>query len=190
VEECSEDDAFEDDEVDYEDSEDVHAGGSKNFRCPVPDVTREQPGTSPDGAQPLHSTSLAANQPAADVPGTSKLSEPVVGKWRNLFASNRSTTSCPKLSHYSRFTDTRGCNLVQDDLDSKYDLWKLCLVGYVAGKFPGFKALNNVIANSWNCEATLSTHESGWLIFRFTNEADKLNVLSGGLTWFLAGPSC
>ncbi|KAH8520584.1 hypothetical protein H0E87_001868 [Populus deltoides] len=61
VEKCSEDD-----EVDYEDSEDDHAGGSKHFRCPVPDVTRGQPETSPDGAQPLHSTSLAAN--ATDVP--------------------------------------------------------------------------------------------------------------------------
>jgi hypothetical protein len=30
----------------------------------------------------------------------------------------------------------------------------------VAGKSPGFKDLNNV-ANSWNCEVTLSIHETG-----------------------------
>ena len=27
---------------------------------------------------------------------------------------------------------------------------------------------------------TLSIHETGWLIFKFTNEDDKLNVLNGG----------
>jgi hypothetical protein len=26
----------------------------------------------------------------------------------------------------------------------------------------------------------LTIHESGWLIFKFVNDADKLNVLSGG----------
>jgi len=26
----------------------------------------------------------------------------------------------------------------------------------------------------------LSIHETGWLIFKFTNEDDKLNVLNGG----------
>jgi len=54
--------------------------------------------------------------------------------------------------HYPSFTDTGGCNLLEDDLDSKYSLWKFSLIGYVA--------LNNV-ANSWNCEVTLSIHETG-----------------------------
>jgi hypothetical protein len=52
-------------------------------------------------------------------------------------------------------------------------------VGYVSGKYPGFKALNNLISTVWKCEATLSTHESGWLVYRFNSE-DKLAVLQGG----------
>jgi hypothetical protein len=62
--------------------------------------------------------------------------------------------------HYPSFTDTGGCNLSEDDLDSKYSLLKFSHIGYVARKSPGFEALNNV-ANSWNCEVTLSIHETG-----------------------------
>ena len=56
----------------------------------------------------------------------------------------------------------------------------MCLVGYIAGRSPGFKALQNLIVNSWHCEASLTIHESGWLIFKFAKDTDKLNVLSGG----------
>ncbi|KAJ6907745.1 hypothetical protein NC651_018242 [Populus alba x Populus x berolinensis] len=84
------------------------------------------------------------------------------------------------LSHYSAFTETSGCDLVGDDLDVKCDFWKLCLIGYVAGRSPGFKALQNVIVNSWKCEASLIMHESGWLIYKFATDADKLSILAGG----------
>ena len=67
------------------------------------------------------------------------------------------------------------------DLGSNYDVWKSCIVGYVAGKSPGFRALNNIISNTWNYEATLSVHDSGWLIYRFNKVEDKLAILSGGL---------
>ena len=53
-------------------------------------------------------------------------------------------------------------------------------MGYVAGEFPGFKALNSIIANTWHCEASLSIHESGWLVYKFNNVDDKLAVLAGG----------
>jgi len=70
--------------------------------------------------------------------------------------------------------------LIDDDLDNKYGLWKLSLVGYIDFRSPGFKALQNLIVNSWHCEASLTIHASGWLIFQFANEEDKLNVLFGG----------
>jgi hypothetical protein len=70
--------------------------------------------------------------------------------------------------------------LVDDDLDTKCDYWKICLVGYIADHSPGFKALQNLIVNTWHYEASLTIHASGWLIFKFANDADKLNVLSGG----------
>jgi hypothetical protein len=53
-------------------------------------------------------------------------------------------------------------------------------LGYVAGEFPGFKALNSIIANTWHCEASLSIHESGWLVYKFNNVDDKLAVLARG----------
>ena len=37
-----------------------------------------------------------------------------------------------------------------------------------------------MIANTWHCEATLNIHESGWLVYKFQNEVDKLVVLRGG----------
>ncbi|KAG5222082.1 MILDEW RESISTANCE LOCUS [Salix suchowensis] len=40
--------------------------------------------------------------------------------------------------------------------------------------------LNHIIVNSWKCKASLTIHESGWLVYRFLHEEDKLAVLSGG----------
>ncbi|KAJ6989411.1 hypothetical protein NC653_022098 [Populus alba x Populus x berolinensis] len=71
-------------------------------------------------------------------------------------------------------------DLSPDDLDNNYDVWHLCIVGYVAGKSPGFKALNNIISNSWKCEASLAIHESGWLVYKLKNVDDKLGVLANG----------
>ena len=53
-------------------------------------------------------------------------------------------------------------------------------MGYVSGKNPGFRALHNIIASIWKCEASLTIHESGWLIYHFKSEEDKLTVLRGG----------
>jgi hypothetical protein len=69
---------------------------------------------------------------------------------------------------------------MQVGLDNNYDVWQLCIVGYVARKSPGFKALNNIISSSWKCEAFLVIHESGWLVYKFKNVDDKLVVLANG----------
>ncbi|KAJ6928282.1 hypothetical protein NC652_012387 [Populus alba x Populus x berolinensis] len=92
-------------------------------------------------------TSPSAN-PVREIPNSP---EPPFNPWRNLFVNNRNTVSCPRLIHYSAFTDTTGCNLVDDDIDTKCELWKLCLVGYIAGRNTGFKALQNLIENTWKC---------------------------------------
>jgi hypothetical protein len=60
-------------------------------------------------------------------------------------------------------------------------MWKLCIIGYVAGKFPGYTTLNNLISSIWKCNAKLTMHDSGWLIYTFSSKNDKLVVLSGGL---------
>lgn len=103
-----------------------------------------------------------------------------VDTWRNLFASNRSSSAYPKLKYFSANTEAKRCALLDEDMDDACDVWKTCIVGYIAGKFPGLRALRNIIENSWKCAATLSMHESGWLVYKFTNEEDRAKVLSEG----------
>ena len=202
MEDCSNDEDFDDEEVDFGSSEEDYAGGSKFFTSLV-FATPPVPIVSPSGAQPVPITSpiyvdsapvsspaCASSAPvdlvdgnvplAAIVSGNPNPSEPSPSTWHNLFASNHNTTRCPKLIHYSAFTETRGCNLVDDYLDTKCDYWKKCLVGYIASRSLGFKALQNFIVNTWHCEASLTIHASGWLIFKFANDAAKLNALSRG----------
>ena len=53
-------------------------------------------------------------------------------------------------------------------------------MGYVSGKSPGYRAPTSIISNVWKCEATLTIHDSGWLIYKFKTEEEKLTVLRGG----------
>ena len=82
--------------------------------------------------------------------------------------------------HFSSFNDIQSCSLLTEDLDHSCDDSKLCVIGYVSGKFFGYRALNSIIGNTWKCEATLTIHESGWLVYKFQNEEDKFSVLCGG----------
>ncbi|KAJ6365131.1 hypothetical protein OIU76_029994 [Salix suchowensis] len=102
----------------------------------------------------------SAEQPAAQNPGNLTQTSAPLGQWRNLFASNRSSSNCPKLKYFDELDDANECALLDEDLDAKCDMWKFCVIGYVSGKFPGYKALNAVIANSFHCEAVLTLHES------------------------------
>jgi len=102
------------------------------------------------------------------------------GKWRDLFSSNRNFDACTKLSNFSLFHTTKSCSISSEDFHHSFDVWKRCVVGDVSGKYHGFKALNNLISTVWKCEATLSTHELGWLVYRFNSKDDKPAVLQGG----------
>ncbi|KAJ6358775.1 hypothetical protein OIU76_000492 [Salix suchowensis] len=145
----------------------------------------EQPVMQSDAIQLTEQTveqpaAQSAEQPTAQNPGNPTQTSAPLGQWRNLFASNRSSSNCPKLKYFAELDDANECALLDEDLDAKCDMWKFCVIGYVLGKFPGYKALNAVIANSFHCEAVLTLHESGWLIYKFKNEEDKFAVLRGG----------
>ncbi|KAJ6287957.1 hypothetical protein OIU76_027738 [Salix suchowensis] len=105
---------------------------------------------------------------------------PSSSRWRNLFSSNRSSSSCPQLQHFVDISAAKTFNMIEDDLDVACDIWKLCLIGYVSGKFPGVHALKNIISSSWNCVAKMQVHESGWIVYKFQSELEKMNVLRGG----------
>ena len=107
-------------------------------------------------------------------------SAPHSSKWRDLFFSNRSTVSCTKLQNFSLNHLSRTCVISPEDIQPQFEVWKFCAVGYVSGKSPGFRALHSIISNVWKCEATLTIHESGWLVYRFKTEEDKLTILRGG----------
>jgi hypothetical protein len=69
--------------------------------------------------------------------------------------------------HLSNYNVVKSCPLLAEDLDHTSDDWKLCVVGYVSVKFPGYWAINNIIGNTWKYEAILTIHESGWLVYKF-----------------------
>ena len=111
-------------------------------------------------------------------PTTVANAKPKMGPWRNLFADNRAANSSTLLSHFSQISESKFCILAEED--TPCDEWKRCLIGYVAGKYPGFGALKSIIGNTWKCDATLSIHENGWLVYEFKDENDKMAVLNGG----------
>jgi len=57
----------------------------------------------------------------------------------------------------------------------------LCLIGYSIGKTLGYTILGKFMAHVWKCNITLNLHDSGWLVFRFSSEADMFKVLCRGL---------
>ena len=67
-----------------------------------------------------------------------------------------------------------------EDFQPQFDVWNLCAVGYISGRNPGFKALYGICSSVWKCEVTLTFHDSGWLIYRFSREEDKNSVFNGG----------
>ncbi|KAJ6993651.1 hypothetical protein NC653_016705 [Populus alba x Populus x berolinensis] len=134
-------------------------------------VVLESP-ASPKGATFTPSSSVKAGNPHVPLL--------VNGKWRDLFSSNINILFCPKLRHFLALHDISSCPFLTEDLDHSCDDWKLCVIGYVFGKFLGYRALNSIIENVWKCEATLTMHKSGWLVYKFQNEEDKCPVLCGG----------
>jgi len=177
---CSEDEDLEEEQLDFSCSEEEYeASPPPSSLAPVSPDPPSSP--APVVAEPPASSKGATFIPSSSVKaGNPHVPPPANGKWRDLFSSNRNFSSCPKLMHFSALHDTQSCSFLSEDLDHSSDDWKLCAIGYVSGKFPGYRALNSIIENVWKCEATLSMHESGWLVYRFQKEEDKCSVLCGG----------
>ncbi|KAJ6875096.1 hypothetical protein NC652_034729 [Populus alba x Populus x berolinensis] len=68
----------------------------------------------------------------------------------------------------------------REDIPPKFEVWNLCVIGYISGKSLGYRALNGIITSIWKCEASLTIHNLEWLIYRFKHEEDKLVVLQNG----------
>lgn len=84
----------------------------------------------------------------------------------------------PRLVHFPVFTSTATYNFLASDVSPQDDSLKFCLIGFVAGKCPGYILLSQFIVQNWNSHATLIMHDSGWLIFEFLSESVMLDTLS------------
>ncbi|KAK4400031.1 hypothetical protein Sango_1109200 [Sesamum angolense] len=110
--------------------------------------------------------SLSAENVAATATKTS---------FAGLFSANRNLTTESMLT---KFTVEDGpLTLETNDLIDVRTKLGFCLVGYIAEKFPGLKALR-ALSQSWG--ASFQLHDSGWLIFRFARAEDRQRILAGG----------
>ncbi|KAL0401729.1 UNVERIFIED_CONTAM: hypothetical protein Slati_4202800 [Sesamum latifolium] len=98
-----------------------------------------------------------------------------------LFSTNRRITTETKLAKFAVENGT--LTLEPTDLVNVRAKMGHYLVGYVAGKFPGLRAIR-ALAQSWG--ASFYQHDSGWLIFRFARDEDRQRVMAGG-PYFIYG---
>ncbi|KAH1265639.1 hypothetical protein GmHk_01G001310 [Glycine max] len=98
--------------------------------------------------------------------------------WVNLFKDNRS----PSKGFGMKFSPPPSDDevlLEETDLQPLEEALGHSLIGYVAGRFPGKKALLDC-CKKWGVKFSYSAHQSGWLVFKFESEDDLNQVLSAG----------
>lgn len=69
------------------------------------------------------------------------------------------------------------------DVDKVEELWGHCLLGCFAGKFPGFKAIHNLV-DTWKTECVVLPHQSGWVMFQFQRKTEMDRILASGPYFF------
>ena len=120
------------------------------------------------------------------VMGTKKGADSVQrAPWVNLFKDNRNLGTGFKLNMVDSVDDI--LHLKDEDVDDVAEVWGFCLVGLFSGRFPGMDAVRT-IREGWKVECTHWIHRSGWIVFKFKSEEDRLSVLNGG-PYFIYGRS-
>ena len=101
----------------------------------------------------------------------------LVAPWVNLFRNNRNLGKGIMLDEVEVVGDF--VQLEEEDVDVVDETWGLCLVGLFAGKFPGMGVVRK-LREGWKVECSHWIHRSGWIVFKFQSEEDRLMVLNGG----------
>lgn len=141
----------------------------------APHVFDVLPQLSADCSVTLGAADTASSDPSSSIPAASA-DPPSSTPWRNLFTHNRSASAGVQLSQL----DTgASCSITADDVCTIEDTWGPTLIGYMAGRCPGKKALQNCCSH-WPVPTQFSIHHSGWLLFRFNSISDLQQVLDGG----------
>ena len=105
--------------------------------------------------------------------------------WVNLFKDNRNLGKGIKLNMVDSVDDI--LHLKDEDVDDVEEIWGFCLVGLFSGRFPGMEAIRT-IRSGWKVDCNYWIHRSGWIVFKFKSEEDRLSVLNGG-PYFIYGRS-
>ncbi|KAL9384427.1 hypothetical protein Peur_021437 [Populus x canadensis] len=145
-------------------------------------------GSSPVLSSPLHSghacssstppsggPSTDARSRAPATPSSAAHSGPA-----SVVPPGTSIPSPPPLVHFPDIAQSVSCHLNEVDLGEAMPMLRYCLIGYVAGKYPGYASLLQFISKHWPHAARFTMHDSGWLIFAFTSELAMLETLSAG----------
>jgi len=119
-------------------------------------------------------TSEKAGGSVLKAPGTGGVPK---APWVNLFKENRNLGGGIELDKVGDEGDL--VHIEDDDVDEVDRAWGLCLVGLFAGKFPGMGAVRS-LREGWNVQCTHWIHRSGWIVFKFQSEEDRVKVLNGG----------
>ncbi|KAJ6976276.1 hypothetical protein NC653_031962 [Populus alba x Populus x berolinensis] len=62
----------------------------------------------------------------------------------------------PPLVHFSNFTANSTCTFLETDVGIYKDRWRFSLIGFIAGKFPGYTSISTFVSNSWKCLVNFS----------------------------------
>ena len=103
--------------------------------------------------------------------------------WVNLFKDNRNLGGGIKLDVVDSVDEI--LQIGEEDVDDVEEAWGCCLVGQFAGRFPGLAAVRTIV-ESWKIKCHHRTHRSGWIIFKFESNEDRMCVLNGG-PYFIYG---
>ncbi|XP_057466053.1 uncharacterized protein LOC130755627 [Actinidia eriantha] len=85
--------------------------------------------------------------------------------YASLFAGNRKPDNGIKLQKMN--VDEGPVRIDAEDVENGN--WSSCLVGYFGGRFPGKKALHQLV-NSWREKVSIHFHSSGWIMFKFDKQ--------------------
>ncbi|KAJ6886526.1 hypothetical protein NC651_027026 [Populus alba x Populus x berolinensis] len=105
---------------------------------------------------------------------------PLTGRSTNSPVTQSLGSLSSSLVHFPAYSSYASCHLQESDVRDFDVHWKHCLIGFVAGKCPGYAALLSYINRTWQHRATFTMHDSSWLIFTFSFESEMLDVLGAG----------
>ncbi|KAK4362419.1 hypothetical protein RND71_017660 [Anisodus tanguticus] len=99
--------------------------------------------------------------------------------YASVVRGNRNVSNGKRLHFVKESCHDGPVELSRADIDDLTDTWGYLLVGYFAGTFLGNIALMK-LCRSWGVTYRFTVHASGWIVFKFNNEADKEKVMANG----------